>query len=362
VPIPFLRGSLSTEVLTYLRDNCEFLTCTEAKIKSNPNFQKCIDYPSLPNHIYYEGYLHGEVTSLPVQTANPRYGTLMNKHAAPLALRALCECIRRKVAPGLLKALKAEEAEGVEGGGSGEKNETSAAAAAAAIDEGDEDGGGNPLERENEREEGRGKSNKRTKNVLVDTLIEQIEKGYAFSDLAVQIHAGDSVQGHQIGWHTDAPNSLLHMAVGLGTGLRALHTKRSETQEKGSNLQEYVDWQQPGDVYISSPSCMEHAVEYDKAHLWSNRIIAVQARFPIRKDNVKLLTMSSECSGSEYIDLMKRMKQGLESEVFTLPSLDELMDVESELKDVAAEERIRRTSASASSETVFTSMFGNGVN
>jgi hypothetical protein len=257
---------------------------------------RCIDFPDIPGHRYYEGYLHGATTSRPLESLNPRLGFKMTKLPAPVALRALCEAVRRRLAPALLEALRRDKS-----GDTPVITPTTASDNAA--------------------------SNDASPNPMVALVASLIEQGLCFSDLAVQVHAGDGVPASSVGWHTDAPNSVVHMALSLGPGSRALHSMRS-SQPKG-DPERRVAWQRTGDVYVSSPACFEHGVEYEPARLWRHRVIAVQARFPIGLDR-DLLQLHS---GSHFTDLMTRLAEGFEAGgAVGMPTLVEVEAIEAELR------------------------------
>ena len=97
-------------------------------------------------------------------------------------------------------------------------------------------------------------------------------------DLAIQVHFGHEIGGGNIGFHTDALNSLFHFAFAV-RGNRSLHSYRANTKEeaKTPTFDHYVDPQKEGDVYISSPALFRHGVEYPERK-WEERIVAIQAR------------------------------------------------------------------------------------
>lgn len=126
-------------------------------------------------------------------------------------------------------------------------------------------------------------------------LAKWIEKGYHFADLSIQIHYGrgnNEKLTSGVAWHTDAENSLLHLAVTL-RGNRVLHSKRiiqqshyngnSTTlrrQRPMKNQQqptEILEKQTPGDVYLSSSTLMRHAPQFFDTD-YSTRVIAIHAR------------------------------------------------------------------------------------
>lgn len=97
------------------------------------------------------------------------------------------------------------------------------------------------------------------------------------------VHYGDAIEPPgRLGWHADAPNSLIHMAIAL-RGRRALHSKLCAAA--GAEREHLVEWQEPGDVYVTSPTCFEHAVEYPACN-HRDRVIAVQARLLVDEEEL----------------------------------------------------------------------------
>jgi hypothetical protein len=276
VPLAFKTGKMTPPLLQHIREGCSFLTAPEAQLMTDPSFKRCIDHPELPSHRYYEGYFHALATSKDVVALNPRLGNAITKKAAPLPLRALCEFMRRQITPALIDNLKT-------------CSET---------------------------------------NEMAVVIIKLLNDGCAFSDLAVQVHAGEEVNAEHVGWHTDAPNSVLHMALSLGRGCRALHSRRSlKGNGPETETEHVVEWLSEGDTYISSPSCFELGVQYDRSLLWSNRIIAIQCRFPIGEDRNLLKFFS----GEDFTEVMTKVEAGLDSQPLRLPSKEELSIIEEEL-------------------------------
>ena len=79
-PVPFSRSSVTPEVLRWLK-NCEIFKASEAQLQTEDSgFKRCVDYPQLPGHVYYEGYFHGlHGEDGPVTSMNPRTGESMEK-------------------------------------------------------------------------------------------------------------------------------------------------------------------------------------------------------------------------------------------------------------------------------------------
>lgn len=245
-------------------------SCDESELTPERGFHKCVDYPHLPQHRYYEGYFHTLAgTAGSVESMNPRLGVPIDKPAAPVALRALVECVRRELAPALARALAAA--------GDGE---------------------------------------------LARDFGSLVARGRHLADLAVQIHAGAPVRAHDVGWHTDGPNSLLHLALSI-RGARALHARRTPTEDGA--IGESVAWQRAGATYLSSPAAFEHGVEYPRAWRWRNRIIAVQVRF-LLEDGYRTL------GGDDFHELMSALAPALASVELRMPTLAKLRAMEAELR------------------------------
>ena len=116
-----------------------------------------------------------------------------------------------------------------------------------------------------------------------------IEQGHHFGDLSVQIHYGSSNEQKLVSgqaWHTDAANSLLHLAVTL-RGERVLHSKRIQPPSTDSTIRrpirgqqpvEVLEKQNPGDAYLSSSTLMRHAPQFFDTD-YESRSIAIHARF-----------------------------------------------------------------------------------
>lgn len=218
--------TLSADLLATLQ-SLPLLALNESELATGAGgFERSVDNRVNPGHIYYEGYAHallsghcGAVTSM-----NPRWGYDFAKPAAPPFLLAFFEAVRRANAP-LLAAVELRLG--------------------------------------------------RVGTAVSATLASFVREGRAFADLALQTHYGDDEAGV---WHTDAPNSLLHMAVSV-RGTRSLLYRVSEGQRAGGEpLAERRLRQAGGDVYVSNPASFAHAVEYAGAPTHAERILAIQVR------------------------------------------------------------------------------------
>jgi hypothetical protein len=95
-PVSFNQLQLSDSLLQYIQLDNIFTTPNDQESLEAVGFEKCVDYPEIPGHTYFEGYFH----SLPQQEAisgqHPRFGIMHSKPRAPPRLSAFCEAVRRK--------------------------------------------------------------------------------------------------------------------------------------------------------------------------------------------------------------------------------------------------------------------------
>lgn len=204
-------------------------------------FELCVDHPARTEHRYVEGYFHAvyEAHDRAVPSVHPRHGYRTDRSPAPAPMVAFCEALRRTNAD-LLSTLRADLARSRHG----------------------------------------------------KPLAEVLQRGFHFADLSVQLHWGERIGTEDVAWHIDAPNSYLHLALGL-RGSRALHARRhflssgavSRNCMIGATDEREVIWQAPGDAYLSSPCCYPHAVEYAAAP-WEACIVAVQCRLLLAEDEL----------------------------------------------------------------------------
>lgn len=257
------RFQLEPELLKYLQ-NASIFQLPEAELESN-GFKACIDYPTQPKHKYYEGYFHSLPQSTPKHSLNPRHFVPFDKPAAPMELRAFYTAFREINNFDSLK---------------------------------------DKLDPGNTRK--------------------QFELGWHFADLAVQMHFGVEIKDDNLAWHQDTINSMLHLALSV-KGCRGLHlvhtTPDADDDQKHVEHQEYVA-NRAGDVYLSSPYTFRHAVHYPKTRDFSDRIIAVQARF--------LLDMNTltEDVGSQHV-----ITKWLEEAKIRLPTLTEVLEVAKKIEN-----------------------------
>jgi len=110
-----------------------------------------------------------------------------------------------------------------------------------------------------------------------------MKRQFHFADIAVQVHSGDPIDENHIGWHSDAPNSTLHLALSI-RGKRCLHSRLAKgIADEAMALEKHP--QESGCVYVSSPFAFPHGVQYSEAQSWEDRIVAVQIRFLLTQDD-----------------------------------------------------------------------------
>eukprot|EP00656_Telonema_subtile_P000011 TRINITY_DN10003_c0_g1_i7.p1 TRINITY_DN10003_c0_g1~~TRINITY_DN10003_c0_g1_i7.p1 ORF type:complete len:296 (-),score=53.02 TRINITY_DN10003_c0_g1_i7:614-1501(-) len=215
LPAFITQGSMSPEVLAYLHQAPLFSMSEDELIAVG--FDRCVDHPNIPDHIYYEGYRYAATVDHPLQTMHPRKGGTMTRSAAPKELRAFLEAVRQ-VNRELFSELRLRLLEHFETHGSGAS----------------------------------------------ELLAKCIDEGRHFADCSVQIHSGSEVPAEAVGWHVDAPNSALHLAVSV-RGSRALHANLAETADLKAAVEGTVQWQHPGDLYAGCPATFNHGVQYQHA-------------------------------------------------------------------------------------------------
>jgi len=270
MPVSVKQLRLEDDLLAYLQAVPTF--CFNESELNSAGFQRCVDHPAVPGHHYYEGYFHGLPKPSPEPSINPRGGFEMLKPAAPLPLRAFIVEFKRLNESWIDKCLQ-----------------------------------------------GTDDCSKFFRGLK--------KKNYHFSDCAVQIHSGDVIKEPHIGWHSDAPNSTLHLALSI-RGNRSLHSRMANNiSDEGMELKVFP--QTPGDVYVSSPFAFPHGVEYAEAKTWEDRIIAIQIRF--------LLTLQDYHDMREHYEhleaFMDKVTCALEKGNVVLPTLKQVQDAAKGMKE-----------------------------
>lgn len=271
MPVALKQLHMDDDLTAYLQA-IPIFSLSESELERN-GFARCVDHPEVPKHIYYEGYFHGLASPSPVRSINPRKGHSMDKPACDKRFRAFIIALKRLNNAWIQNCLSgADEA-----------------------------------------------------SRFFRSLAR--EKDWHFADIAVQVHAGDEINGKHIGWHNDAPNSTLHLAVSI-RGRRALHSRLADKiRDEEMKLQRHE--QVTGDVYVSSPFAFPHGVEYSEAKTWEERIVAVQCRFLL--DEETYFKMRDTYQSLE--SLMDRLTNKLQECTVVLPTLQQVKDVEAELQE-----------------------------
>lgn len=271
------RGRIAPELLEYLCEEALALS-SEAELDAHPAMSRNVDLPQLRRHAYFEGVMHGLATGERVDSMHPRFGLDFHKPPLPSRLRAFSCALRH--------------------------------ANSAWIDD---------LATEVERvaEEGAGE--------CATTLARLLREGHAFADAAYQVHAYEEVEEDDAGWHVDAPNSTLHLALSLKGRRALLYRSAARHDTPDSDLEVVRVEQEPGDVYVSSPFAFHHAVSYDCEGAWEERVIAVQFRLLVNRDDLDAMMASS----SDWGPVMRTVTDKLlHADGLRLPTLEEVQDCE----------------------------------
>jgi hypothetical protein len=210
-------------------------------------------------HVYYEGYFHAKPTPDNIDSMNPRYGTPMSKPAAPLPLRAFTRCFKQLNEP------------------------------------------------------------------ILRPLIENLQVPFltldsAFADVAAQSHFGSRVEitfNSFDGWHVDAANSLMHLAISLH-GTRQLHVS---TGGDDPSVAYSVHEMTAGDVYLASPTAFLHAVSYPECD-YASRVLALQCRILVDDGELD----ASEAIGRDWNAELAQIGAALRTGEWRLPTYLQVLE------------------------------------
>ena len=247
-PLVMIRSSLDEELLTRFLEE-HLYSCAEEELNNIKELDNRVNEP-----VYvYEGYYHSLQTSKNIfsKNPNPLIGKDHHKPAAGPFTRAFFDAFR-VVNNDIFDSLRKRLME------------------ASAFEE------------------------TQSEDVAY-MLAKWIERGHHFGDLSIQIHYGSGNEQKLtsgVAWHTDAANSLLHLAVTL-RGHRVLHSRRIQPSNdstirrpvRGQQPVEVLEKQQPGGVYLSSSTLMRHAPQFFDTD-YEARSIAIHARFLYTSEEV----------------------------------------------------------------------------
>lgn len=285
-PFVMIRSKLGPQVYSRFLDSPLF-SCPQSELESY-HLHSAVDYPkSKATHTYYEGYFHSLKTSDPIFSRNPRSGKEFQKPAAGDFIRAFYEAFRRVNAQ-VFDRLRLDL-------------NTSAISR-------------HPRDPEED---------------ICGILAKWIGDGLHFGDLSVQLHFGSAIRGDELFWHSDAENSLLHLGISI-RGTRILHSKRASTES--GDVFDILEQQNPGDVYLSSSTLVNHAPEYPAVLVqhWDDRIIAVQAR--LLYTSLALKAFRDRRTPASWEALTDVLSKVLASAKIAVPSMSQI--------DLVLEERV----------------------
>jgi len=284
-PWCFRPFELDQDVCDYLASSVHFLNPRERHLEGF-GFTKCCDYPHLPDHSYYEGYMHGKPCEEPVPSLNPRTGMMVQKPAAPRPLRAFLCAFREANAPALRAA-------------------------------------------------------------VAHPLLSIFSADDLFADVAVQVHWGEAVPASDVCWHRDSVNSLLHLNLTFNgqRGLHhepVLHGRPCSTPEEERARQESVGtWtfdaaeverMRARSGYLTSPYAFFHGLEFPAAS-WADRSIALQARILLTCEQHRQLC----CARATLPQVMETLTTTLAGMHLAVPALTDVHRWERVLDELACE-------------------------
>ena len=259
LPVALRQGALAPSLLAHLRLGCRRFLAEESELAADPSFIEvdteweegmtppCFSFIRRVKHRCYLGRFHG-------MTSN-------NGKAAPVALRAFLECMRRRVAPAVSRWLQREIAS---------------------------------------RRRGSSSKSSASDIMALEFTLKSVQRGYLFSDVTVEIHAGGALRetlhastaGVRAGsgadgggrWNRARPTVLMELVISLGEGRWALHTERAAGRAglAGANLDAAAGWMQAGDVSLCSSGACEWAFQCQRACRWANRAVLVRAHLPFQ--------------------------------------------------------------------------------
>jgi len=197
---------------------------------------------------------------------------------------------------------------------------------------------GTAEQKSNEQQKGENEEDENDLENAADVIVRLINTDCLFGDLAIQFHYGTGVQNEHLGWHTDSTNSLLHMATAI-SGRRALHSHRAKKPLDEEPPEEIAEWQNPGDIYLSSPALFMHSVEYPENPTWDKRIIAIQARFLFTYKDFNLIRSTRFRGGISWKMFVTLITLSLTEAQFKVPTLEQIKKMEIELKELEEQEK-----------------------
>jgi len=281
IPLVMLRYSLDKDVLNRFQQ-IDMFSCNENNLNSFNGLENRVKIP-----IYiYEGYYHSLPTHNTVysRNPNPQIAIDFNKPAADRFLRAYYETFRR-INEVIFSKLKKD-----------------------LIDSANIRHSSNP------------------ESDVCFEFSKFIDKNYIAGDLSVQIHYGENNNAKfNSAWHTDALNSLLHMAITI-RGRRVLHSFRSNSSD--GLLEERLEEQLPGVIYLSSSTLMKHAPQFFDTN-YDNRVIAIHARILYTTEEMK--SFYQKISNDGWKSLTKIIAEFLSTSDIKFPNFQQITTTEHEM-------------------------------
>ena len=337
--------TVADDLMDYLAE-APIFSCPEDALLSL-GFLRCIDYPHLPDHIYYEGYFHASASDDPIPSLNPRNGRPFRKPPAPSRLRAFYVAFRAKNAARFLAlrdAIRQLSCEGLDQESAEELKEffqqhllhAQSVAPAGHPCSFELDAAGFPLSWHLSPEQAADAASW-VPYVFAELFDPSGAHGdLLVGDLAVQVHFGRAVEERDVGWHFDSINSAFHLALSI-RGERTLWTSVSDSaDEDARNRPTRVTPLRRGDAYISSPANFRHGVSYPEKE-WGGRTVAVQARFLLTRGLLRFMQRATGPDSKGFHAALSEAVARAIVEGFDMPSLGEVQEVAQLLREFDGE-------------------------
>ncbi len=286
--VGYITSEIPSDLLDYLQSIEIFTHPSASALEQDSRFDKrmgdsrlndwCLPSP----HIYFEAIFHGSTTSsdLPAIHFNQRFGRKLTP-AAPIQLRAFVLATRVKNEDWIIQGLK------------------------RAITR-----------------------KKLFENSLLERLLIYVKQEKLFTSIAVQVHWGRPLSGNNFGWHKDSRASLLHMGITIH-GKRALHYLQREGNCTTNAFEEVVVMQEPGKVYLSSPTSVLHAPEFTDCS-FESRAISIMCRFLCFSDELNFFgrVKSEQFVEAENIQMLQILAEVIKEGTLSLPTIEEVLDMQ----------------------------------
>eukprot|EP00604_Paraphysomonas_vestita_P003062 CAMPEP_0174817874 /NCGR_PEP_ID=MMETSP1107-20130205/433_1 /TAXON_ID=36770 /ORGANISM="Paraphysomonas vestita, Strain GFlagA" /LENGTH=200 /DNA_ID=CAMNT_0016028969 /DNA_START=150 /DNA_END=748 /DNA_ORIENTATION=- len=178
-------------------------------------------------------------------------------------------------------------------------------------------------------------------SIASNLFINILEENRHFADIAVQLHYGEEIGEDIARYHVDALNSLLHLGLSIHGDRNLLWKGSDHPSENKDDYHVISAPQSAGCLYLSYPVAMQHSPLYPQSN-WETRVIAVQSRCLLTQADLETYGSIVTNDFPQILDVVYEAiqngflsnpeDQSSERIVFTTPTLEEILEVERELR------------------------------